>query len=163
MIIVSNTTPIITLIKANKLEILKHLFNEVYISTGVYDEIVANKVFKNEVAVLEDCDFINIKKVKNEFAVKLLQKNMGLDLGESEAIVLCDELNGDILIIDERKGRAVAKSMDINLTGTLGLLVKAKERGLIDQVKPILDLLIESNIRISTKLYEDILEKVNEN
>lgn len=162
MIIVSNTTPIITLIKVDKLNILKVLFGKVYISTGVYEELISNKVFENEAKVIENSEFVKIIKVKNEFAVKLLQKNMGLDLGESEAIVLCEELKGDILVIDERKGRSVAKSMSINITGTLGLLVKAKEKGLIQKLKPILDTLIENNIRISAKLYEDILEKAGE-
>jgi predicted nucleic acid-binding protein len=91
-----------------------------------------------------------------------LQKNLGLDIGESESIVLTDELNGDVLIIDETKGRAVAKSMSINLTGTLGVLLKAKAQGIVEEIRPILDKMIQKDIRISSSLYEDILKKAKE-
>ncbi len=162
MIIVSNTTPIITLVKIDKLLILKELFGEVYIPKGVYEELISNNAFKEEAQVINKCEYIKVVTIKNELAVKLIQKNLGLDLGESEAIVLSEELNSDILIIDEKKGRTVAKSMDINVAGTLGLLIQAKDRGIITNIRVILDSLIESNIRISTKLYEDILNKAGE-
>lgn len=162
MISISNTTPIISLIKVNKLELLKELFGEVYISKGVFDEIIANYSFNQEAQILKECEFIKVINVKNEFAVKLLQKNLGLDLGESESIVLFDELNGDILFIDERKGRLVAKSMSINIAGTLGILLKAKEKGLLSEFKSTLNKLIEANIRISPRLYEEILNKAGE-
>ena len=163
MIIISNTTPIITLLKVHKLEILKELFKEVYISKGVYDELVINNSFLDEAKVIRECNFIKVTSINNEFAVRLLQKNLGLDIGESESIVLCDELKGNMLIIDERKGRAVAKSMAIDLTGTLGILLRAKEQGIINKIKPLLDKMIEKDIRISAKLYEDILKMAKEN
>lgn len=94
MIVISNTTPIITLLKVDKLEILKKLFGEIYISKGVYDELVTNNTFQEEAKIIKECEFIKVKNVHNEFAVKLLQ---------------------------------IAKSMAINLTGTLGILVKSKE------------------------------------
>lgn len=162
MLIVSNTTPIISLLKINKLEVLEKLFEKIYIAQGVYDELVSNNTFPGEAQAIRECKFINVKSVQNEFAVKLLQKNLGLDVGESESIVLFDELKGDVLIIDERKGRAVAQSMSISLTGTLGVLLKAKNQGIIDSIKPLLDKMIDKDIRIGTKLYEDILKSANE-
>ncbi|WP_271628820.1 DUF3368 domain-containing protein [Caldicellulosiruptor sp. DIB 104C] len=64
--------------------------------------------------------------------------------------------------MDEKKGRKVASSLDIKLTGTLGILLKAKQEGIIIELKPLLEKLIESNIRISHKLYKEILKSANE-
>ena len=94
--------------------------------------------------------------------MSLLQKQLKLDLGESEAIVLANSIDADLIIIDERKARRIAKDIGLNVTGTLGILVEAKQRGLVKELKPLLDKLIKNEIRISKKLYQDILELVNE-
>ncbi|ABP66253.1 nucleic acid-binding protein contains PIN domain-like protein [Caldicellulosiruptor saccharolyticus DSM 8903] len=162
MIVVSNTTPIIALAKINKLEILEYLFGRIYISEGVYKELISNKKFIFEIEQITKSSFIITKEVKNRLAVELVQKMHGLNIGESESIILFKELGGDLLIMDEKKGRKVASSLDIKLTGTLGILLKAKQEGIIIELKPLLEKLIESNIRISHKLYKEILKSANE-
>jgi len=89
--------------------------------------------------------------------VSLLQKQLKLDLGESEAIVLANSIDADLIIIDERKARRIAKDIGLNATGTLGILVEAKQHGLVKELKPLLDKLIKDEIRIIKKLYQDIL------
>ena len=162
MIVVSNTTPIIALAKINKLEILEYLFGRIYISEGVYKELISNKKFIFEIEQITKSSFIIVKEAKNRLAVELIQKMHGLNMGESESIILFKELGGDLLIMDEKKGRKVASSLDIELTGTLGILLKAKQEGIIIELKPLLEKLIESNIRISHKLYKEILKSANE-
>lgn len=83
-------------------------------------------------------------------------------MGESEAITLADTMNADLIIIDERKSRSIAKDVGLRVTGTLGILVEAKRQGFIKELKPLLDKLMENGIRISRKLYLDILDLVNE-
>lgn len=124
--------------------------------------MVAKENLPQEIKTIKNSSFIIVRRVKNEFAVKLLQKEVGLDLGESESIVLSNELNADLLLMDERKGRRVAKSLDIRISGTLGVLLKAKELNYVDKIKPLLDKLIENNIRISPQLYEEILVSAKE-
>lgn len=75
---------------------------------------------------------------------------------------LAKEMNSDILIMDEAKGRKIAQSLDIEITGTAGILVSSKIRGLIPEVKPLLDSLIKNKIRISDKLYSEVLKKAEE-
>lgn len=162
MSIVSNTTPIISLLKINRQNILREIFKKIIIPQGVYDEIVAKSEFTKEMDSFHECKFIEIIAVKNEFAVRLLQKQVGLDRGESEAIVLAEDLKSKYLLIDERKGRKVAIDSDLNVIGTLGVLVQAKKLGLEKLIKPLLDELINNNIRISNKLYEEVLKSVEE-
>lgn len=162
MLIVADTTPIISLIKIGMLELYKSMYGEVIIPEAVFNELVSNSSMSNEADIIRKSKFLKINKIENEFAVKLLQKQLNLGAGESEAIVLADTLKADLLVIDERKARGIAKSMGINITGTLGILVDAKRKNRIEKLKPLLDGLINSNIRISEKLYNDVLELVNE-
>ena len=86
-----------------------------------------------------------------------------LDPGESEAIALVLELNANRLLIDERLGRNIATQYGLKIRGILGLLVNAKEQGLIELLKPILDdLLARSGFRVRQDLYDRILQDVSE-
>lgn len=163
MLIISDTTPIISLIKIGKLDILNSMYGDIIIPVAVYNELVSNPLMKNEVETVKKSKFLKVTKVENLFAVKLLQKQLNLGAGESEAIVLSDSLKADLLVIDEKKARGVAENMGIAITGTLGILVDAKRQNRLKELKPLLDNMIINNIRISDKLYNDVLELVNEN
>ncbi|WP_232841791.1 DUF3368 domain-containing protein [Caldicellulosiruptor acetigenus] len=75
---------------------------------------------------------------------------------------MAKESNADLLIMDEKKGRSVAKLLGLRLTGSLGILLKAKEVGLVSQIEPLIKKLIEENIRISPQLVEEILKQAKE-
>ncbi len=162
MLIVADTTPIISLVKIGLLELLNSMYGEVILPEAVYNELISNPSMNNEAEIIKESKFLKVMRIQNEFAVKILQKQLNLGAGESEAIVLTDTLKADLLLIDERKARGIAKNMGINITGTLGILVDAKRQNLIDQLRPLLDNLINNNIRISEKLYNDVLALVNE-
>lgn len=166
MLIISDTTPIISLMKVGQLDLLKNMFGSVVIPKAVYDELTVNINFEKEINSFNKCTFVKVETVENESYVNILRNDTGLDAGESEAIVMVKEKQADLLLMDERKGRQVAKKMGIRITGTIGILLQAFDESFLtkEDVEQCLMLLKKSNIRISenlcNKVYEHI-EKIN--
>jgi predicted nucleic acid-binding protein len=162
MIIVSDTSPITNLIKIRQLSLLHLLYGELIIPPSVYDEILALQAFSIELNEFKTMSWIKIKIPQNNLLVKQLE--IDLDAGESEAIVLAQELEASLLLIDERAGIRKAREMGLNAIGLLGILIEAKEAALIKTVKPILqDLINIAGFWISAELYAEILKISNEN
>ena len=158
MITVSNTTPIISLSSIGKIEILRDIFQEVIIPQAVYDEIKSKQqgYGYNEV----DLAFIKIEKVKNtELTLDFLNQ---LDAGEAETIVLSKELAANNTIIDENIGYGVAKEAGLNVIRTLSILLKAKEMGVITEVKPLIEDMILKGRWYSKRVYHSFLSRANE-
>jgi len=88
MIVVSDTTPIISLMKVGKLNLLKEMYGEVVIPFAVYDELTCNAAMAKEIITIEENQFLRVNEVDNHFAVNLLREQMNLGAGESEAIAL---------------------------------------------------------------------------
>lgn len=88
-------------------------------------------------------------------------RSQRLDQGESEAIVLAQEL-GATLLIDERKARTIAAALGIPLTGTVGVLLEAKRSGIVSQIQPLLDNMLLAGVRLSTRLYDNALKLAGE-
>ena len=101
MIIISDTTPLISLLKIGRLELLKHLFGEIQIPYSVYRELTLNDKFKQEAIEILQSEFIQKVDVRDKKSVVLLRRATGLDEGESEAIILSDEMKADILLMDD--------------------------------------------------------------
>jgi predicted nucleic acid-binding protein len=95
--VVSDTTPLISLLKLNRLELLQNIYSQIYIPTTVYKESEAGRA-KEYYKDLSKIDWINIVEIKNKQAVKYF---LDLYAGEAEAIVLATELNADLIILDE--------------------------------------------------------------
>jgi len=77
-------------------------------------------------------------------------------------ITLAEEMNAEAVLIDDLKARKIAKLRGLNVIGTIGVLLDAKEKGVIKELKPLLDELIEKRIRIRRELYDHALELANE-
>lgn len=162
MIVISDTTPIISLMKVDRLDLLQQLFDVVYIPMAVYRELTENDAYPGEAKRVQECDFLLAEKVENEKAVAILRNLTGLDAGESEAIILADEKHSDVLLMDENKGRQVAKKMGIEITGTIGILMQAFDEKMLTRadVEECIEHLKESGIRISEKLYQVLRERM---
>jgi predicted nucleic acid-binding protein len=111
MIVISDTTPILSLIKIDRLKILEELYKKIIIPKAVYDELIINIDYQDEIDIIKRCTFIQIENVEENLSVVLLQRELKLDRGESEAIVLAKNINADLIIIDERKGKRTAEAV----------------------------------------------------
>ncbi|HKK45769.1 MAG TPA: DUF3368 domain-containing protein [Balneolaceae bacterium] len=146
--IVSDTSCLILFYKIGELELLKSVFGNILVTETV------SKEFKKELP-----EWIEIAPLQSN-----LHKGLSsvLDPGEATSIALAAEYDNSLLIIDEVKGRKVAREMGVQITGTLGVLITAKEKGYIKAVKPIITKMGKTNFRVSEALLQKVLEKVNE-
>ena len=162
MTVISDTTPIISLIKINRIDLLEQLFGEVFIPEAVFRELTTNSIYSDEAKIVESASFMKTIPIQNRKSLEILQAISGLDDGESEAIILADELKSDVLIIDERKGRKVAQKMGITITGTIGILLQAHNEKMIstNEIKLYLEQLKNRNIRLSDSLIQEVLSMI---
>jgi len=158
MLIVSDTSPIIALASCDKLDLLDRLFDQVCIPKAVFDELtVPNKLKVNEITEWAKS---KITPAQNTVAITALSLN--LDPGESEAISLYLETNADYLLIDEKRGRTIAARNGIRIIGTMGVLLWAKQKGGLATVKPTLDILMQTDFRVSDAFYHQLLDRAGE-
>jgi uncharacterized protein len=156
--IVSNTTPIISLLKIGQLELLEKIYGRILIPGEVFNEIQRG-CDKPYYADISQLNWITIKDIADK---KTLNYFVDLDAGEAEVIVLATEIEADLVIIDGTFGRRFAKHAGLKVTGTIGVLVKAKEMGFINKILPLLIDLQRKGIWISDKLIKNILKIVEE-
>jgi uncharacterized protein len=157
MTIISDSSVLMNLAAIGHLELLPAIFTRIIIPQAVFDETVLKGTGKPGSEEVKTASWIEVKSCADH---KLLSHLLTiLNEGESEAIVLMKELQGDLLIIDEKKGRQVAKKMNLNVTGLIGVLLIAKSRQLVPLVEPLLDRLQnEAKFWISKATRKNILE-----
>jgi uncharacterized protein len=161
MIIVSDTSPVSNLILIERLNILQSLFAEIVVPSAVDAEILALKQFGKDLSEYENADWIKIIQPENLQKVKTLE--IKLDKGEAQAIALALEINCDLLLMDERIGTKIAREEGLQTIGLVGVLIKAKEKRLIENVDEILfDLKDKAGFWLDSKLEKKILEESGE-
>lgn len=160
MIIVSNTTPISELAKVGQLNLLKEIFGTLIIPQEVYQEVTTGN--HPAAIIVPAVDWIEVRSIRSPQKVSDLQTDTNLDLGECAAIVLAEELKANQILIDDLAARIIAESRKLAVIGTIGILLLAKDRGIIPDIKPILDQLISSGKWISMRLYQEAINEAQE-
>lgn len=144
-IVIADASPLIILQNIQELSLLQILFGELIITQEIKEEFGFDLP-----------DWIKVIEVQDKTRQAVL--NLTLDKGEASSIALCLEIPKSLLIIDEKKGRRIAKDLRLNVIGTLGIIVKAKESGLISSVKDLIEKLEKANFYISPSLKANIIE-----
>ena len=161
MIVVSDTTPLIGLASIDRLKLLLEIFGEVYIPQAVYDEtVIHGREEGTAKQAVANAKWIHVVEVKDRLAVDVLLDEM--DLGEVETIILAKELNADWVLMDERKGRRKLSQLNIPKIGTIGILLKARQLGLIPKLKTEIEKLQQTGFSISSSMVSEILKLAGE-
>ena len=154
MIVISDTSCVTNLLAIGEERLLERLFTEVVIPEAVGHEL------RREHAQLPG--FIRVVAIRDVGAAQHLASNL-LAEGEAEAIVLAEELAADFLLMDETAGRAVATQRGLRVIGLLGVLRRAKDRGLIAAIRPLLAALQnDAGFWVSPELRQRVLEDAGE-
>ena len=161
--VISNSSPIIGLSMLGLIELLWQLFQQVYVTEAVYDEVVnkgKNNTGAKELAKAVNNNKIKVYKVKDKY---LIENFLGkLHKGELEVIAAAKEFNNKpYILLDDKAARYLAERLLLEPTGLIGFLRIAKVYGKIESIKYYLDQLIDNNFRISKKLYLEIIKEDN--
>jgi len=157
MIIVADSSALVALTVCNCLELLDQLYQDVRVPQAVFDECTqANKTGAKQLE-----KYLRNKVSNIDLSNYVISAN-GLGLGELEAMALYKHLNAGKLLIDDRRAKKVASLNDIQVIGSLGILLHAKEEKLITTVKPYLTTIQSSEIFISDQVIAEVLRISNE-
>ena len=161
MIVVCNTSPIIALACAGRLDLLRAVHGEILVPDAVFDEITVAGSGEPGASEVAQAAWIKRRSAFNVTLVNAL--SLELDSGEAQAIALAVESRAGLILLDERRGRRAAKRLGLTVTGTLGVLIAAKDRGLLASVRPVLDALrVDAGFWIDDNLYVAALTAANE-
>ena len=160
MRVASNTSPICNLAIVGRLYLLRSQFGEVWIPPAVRRELDQLRHDDALQAVQQAFQegWINTKPLASDSVAKLLRAT--LDPGEAEAIALALELRADLILLDERDGRAAAERAGLRVTGLLGVLLRAKKAGQLESIRLELEALrTRANFFLSPQLEQCVLDQ----
>jgi predicted nucleic acid-binding protein len=157
MLVVSNTSPILNLAIIGQLGLLRNQFEQIHIPQAVLDELCISEDLPGVKAVRQAIkdDWIKIVQAREQNLAQAIGRD--LDRGEAESIALALQLKADLILLDERDGRQVAKAIDLNVTGVFGVLLKARRAGrLVSLRQAIDDLREQAGFRIHPSLLAEL-------
>ncbi|MDE0634358.1 MAG: DUF3368 domain-containing protein [Candidatus Poribacteria bacterium] len=156
--VISNNSPLVGLLGLNLLSLLQEFYTEVWIPRKVEQEFLKKEpIVRRE--VLENAPWIKTVDLTDPQTAEVY---VGLDEGEAEALALAAEHDARLILLDEKDGRQRAKEIGLKVKGTVGVLLEAKEEGLIVAIKPLLIQLQDNGIRLSESLINKALQKASE-
>ena len=160
MKVVSDSTILIGLAKIGRLELLEKIYGEIFIPNAVFTEVVSRGKGRPGVKEVGSAKWVRKKTVRDSRTVEMFVAELGI--GEAEVLVLGKEINADWFLLDDPKARNMAMSAGFHLIGLAGVLLLAKQLGLIPSLRPLLDELESKNFRLGAKVRKEILRKANE-
>ncbi len=158
MIVIADSSALVALSICQALPLLETLFEKVYVPDAVYKEVCIKG--KSEADVLTDYLNTRIKSIQTDKTQIMNATNLGS--GEQEAIALYMELSADLLIIDDARAKKIAYANGLEVMGSVGILLLAKQRGLINKIRPMLNLLAVSDIHLGANVIEKALKLAGE-
>ena len=154
--VIANTTPLIALANIDQLELLHELYGTITVPQAVIDEIICEPA-KHRV---RSAAWIKVEAIRDSSQKELFRAR--LHAGEVEVMILAKEQNADLVIMDDNAAKKTAKFLGLNVTGTLGILLKAKKEGYLEKVEPIMNELILDGLFISDTVKRYVIKEAGE-
>lgn len=161
MVVISNSSPIIHLTKIGRLNLLERLYSRILVPEKVYLECTDTVHYHKEVELIAQSAWIKRHLIEDHRLFNLLYAE--IDAGEAEALVLALEQKADLLLLDDQEARRMARKLGLLVTGTLGVLLKAKNEGMINSFAEDLQKLQRSGFWLSQKLVNTLLSRIGSN
>ncbi len=158
-VVICNTSPIQYLYQTDLLALLPALAGQVYVPEAVVAELEEGQRRNVLLPVLEELSWLIVRPVRDRTLLPLVTH---LGDGEKEVLALGLETQDALLLLDDRDARRYARTLALEITGTLGLLLRAKERGMLDAVGPVLDRLQSLRFRLNDRTREMVLKRAGE-
>ena len=157
-LVISNNSPLVALSTLDLLFLLRELYTEVLIPEEVQSEFLAIEQTTRQ-AALDNSPWITTVSL----TIPLNPADYGgLGAGEAAVFALAEEHRADLVILDDREARQYAEQIKLPMKGTVGILLEAKERGLIEAIKPLLNLLLDSGARLAPRIIDRALKLAGE-
>ena len=154
--VIANTTPLIALADIGQLDLLQKLYGEIMIPQAVLDEIRSEPAK----SIVKEANWVKVCAISDVNAKYLYRAK--LHAGEVEVIILAEEQEAELVLMDDNAAKKTAKFMGLKVTGTLGILLRAKREGYIREVKPLIERLLEAGMFISDDVCHYVLKEAGE-
>lgn len=148
-IVISDTSSLILFDKIEAFELLRQVYNSIITTPEIAAEFGA-----------ELPEWIDVIETKDKKYQEVIESQV--DKGEASAITLAKEIDNAVLLLDDLKARKLAQKLNIRYTGVLGVFHKAKQLGLISEIKPLIEKLQQTNFRIAENIIQELLRLNNE-
>ncbi len=158
MIVIGDSSALVALSICQSLPLLESLFEKIYVPEAVYKEVCIKG--KSEAEALTDYLSTRVKSAETDKFQVMNGANLGT--GEQEAIALYMGLSADLLIIDDARAKKIAYANGLEVMGSVGVLLLAKQRGLVKKIRPMLNLLAVSDIHLGSNIIEKALKLADE-
>jgi predicted nucleic acid-binding protein len=159
--VVSDASPLITLAKIGRLELLSQLYKTIVITAEVYDEVVNRGAGLAGSTEIPASKWINVKLIQNATDLSVAQQKFALGIGELSTIILGKEVDAELLLIDEVKARRVAQEQGLVVIGSVGILEAGFSSNLVSDLREAYRQLLASGAYVDPKILENSLKAVN--
>jgi predicted nucleic acid-binding protein len=153
-LVIVNTSPLLYLYQVDCLELLQQLYGTITVPPAVPQELETGKLQGVDVPEVNSIEWIQIRPVASATIIPAV---IDLGQGEAEVIALGLENPGSLLVFDDSLARRIADLYGLKYTGTLGVLVKAKQSGYLSAVAPVINMLRSKGMWLTDKIISDVL------
>ncbi len=160
MIVVSDSSPLITLAKIKRLELLPQLYGTILITPQIYTEVVVSGSGMSGSSELAKAKWLEVQAVKERQTSFNAQQRFSVSMGYLSVIMLAKELHADVVLIDDRSARRIAENEGLSVTGCIGLLEEAFHRKLLADLNGAYRDLLASGAYLNRKLLEQSLKNL---